>query len=186
MTCRLKFQLIASTIVLKQSVLQSTCAASEHTHFLHWIRDHGGTHPLVEPKEFEGFGRGLLTTQEVHHGDLIMDIPIDLIICRETLATSKDPHIRKLSQSISDETDLIAVVLAREYLKGGALRLCHAHQQLKMYIRRRIVLEAISSCAPIVRPAAQLVSCSGVAGTSASINGSALKSGDTFLLAYHE
>lgn len=119
--------------MLLRLVLAAVCTAAiaaadasdRNAKFLEWLAANGATHPPVTVKDFEDYGKGLLAVQPVKHGDILMDIPADIILSRETLISS--PHrpsylTSELLSQLHNDEDVLAVVLAREKLLGECAR----------------------------------------------------------------
>lgn len=116
-------------IMLLRLALALVCAAAfakaedngRNAKFLAWLAANGATHPPVILKDFEDYGKGVLAVQPVKHGDMLMDIPADIILSRETLAASAHRPAYLTSELLSqlqNDEDVLAVVLAREKLLG--------------------------------------------------------------------
>src|SRR5690606_35159477 len=103
------------------------CSSAEssdnnNANFLTWLQANGATHPPISVKDFDDYGKGLLAVQSIKHGDMIMDIPAKVILSRETITASSKQHMayitHELLSKLQNDEDVLAVVLAREKLKG--------------------------------------------------------------------
>jgi len=118
--------------MLLRVVLEVVCAAvfaaatandssDRNADFLAWLAANGATHPPVILKDFEDYGKGVLAVQPVKHGDMLMDVPADIILSRGTLVASAHRPAYLTSELLSqlqNDEDVLAVVLAREKLLG--------------------------------------------------------------------
>ncbi|KAF0713411.1 Aste57867_4348 [Aphanomyces stellatus] len=92
--------------------------ASKLRAFEVWLERRGGRIQYVQLAEFPGMGVGVQTTHDVREKDEVLYVPLDSVICRDTVLKALPREISKtLSRSIPDD-DLLAAFLVLERSKG--------------------------------------------------------------------
>lgn len=167
------------SVVLVCVAVAAALADESNARFLAWLAENGASHAAVAVKDFDQYGKGLLAMQSIKHGDMLMDIPAKIIVSRETLSSAGQrlPYVTpELLRDVQNDEDVIAIVLAREKLRGEntalcwllcVLRMCVYIQLLLCESRRRIALEALFGRASVVRPAAGAILAPRAGGASA-------------------
>lgn len=93
----------------------------EFAEFEGWFKENGGKAPGLTLARFPGMGTGIKATQTVDDGDLALDVPLRIVLCRDTLAAESDRYAAA-SRSVRDDEDLVALALMRERALGSGSR----------------------------------------------------------------
>ncbi|KAJ0393566.1 hypothetical protein ATCC90586_007025 [Pythium insidiosum] len=89
--------------------------------FLDWFRAAGGVASGVSIGVFDGMGRGVIATQDIHEDDLLLRVPLDIIMCQATIEQVLPASLKAPFEQLRHASDeYLTAFLVLEQRKGTA------------------------------------------------------------------